>query len=38
MFYLATECLISFLYSEMYNFNFISYCKGIYSSISVTFV
>ena len=38
MFYSATECLISFLYSKMCNFNFISYCKGIYSSILVTFV
>ena len=28
MFYLATECLISYLYSKMCNFNFISYCKG----------
>ena len=26
MFYLATECLINYLYSKMYNFNFISYC------------
>ena len=29
MFYLATECLINYLYSKMCNFNFISYCKGI---------
>ena len=29
MFYLATECLISFLYSKMRNFNVISCCKGI---------
>ena len=29
MFYLATECLINYLYSKMCNFKFISYCKGI---------
>ena len=29
MFYLATECLINYLYSKMCNLNFISYCKGI---------
>ena len=29
MFYLATECLINYLYSKMFNLNFISCCKGI---------
>ena len=29
MFYLATECLINYLYSKICNFNFNSYCKGI---------
>ena len=29
MFYLATECLINYLYSKMCNFNFISCCKNI---------
>ena len=29
MFYLATECLMNYLYSKMCNFNFISYCQGI---------
>ena len=29
MFYLATGCLINYLYNKMCNFKFISYCKGI---------
>ena len=29
MFYLATKCLINYLYSKMCNFKFINYCKGI---------
>ena len=29
MFYLATECLINYLYSKMCNFKFSSYYKGI---------
>ena len=29
MFYLATECLINYLYSKKCIFKFISYCEGI---------
>ena len=29
IFYLATECLINYLYGKMCNFNFISCCKSI---------